>query len=362
MTPYILLCICFFTGSIINSLRFGNEVRIAHYFKTYIVFFMFYLPLVIVSGFRYKVGTDYNTYENIFYQIINGNNDLKSLNIEWGYYILNKIGMFLFENPQIIFLLSTIIIITFYTLGIIRRSNDIIFSFWTFLGLGMFFNSMNGLRQFIAISIIFYAYSFLEKDKFRSFILLGLVACLFNTTAIIPLFAGFVIKFLPNRIFFISSGVISFIALVSSNIITNILYKYGIYTFYLNNSQSFMNGGLSYFNILLALIAITMTLFFYKNLGEEKEIFIRFKLIWIGFLLVTCFSNFGDLAVRIAFYFTSTYIVLFANLVNKIHDKKISSIIKFICYGLFLFITFYLLINNNNTGLKLLPFSFRSVF
>ena len=49
---------------------------------------MFYLPLVIVSGFRYKVGTDYNTYENIFYQIINGNNDLKSLNIEWGYYIL----------------------------------------------------------------------------------------------------------------------------------------------------------------------------------------------------------------------------------------------------------------------------------
>ena len=48
---------------------------------------MFYLPLVIVSGFRYKVGTDYNTYENIFYQIINGNNDLKSLNIEWGYYI-----------------------------------------------------------------------------------------------------------------------------------------------------------------------------------------------------------------------------------------------------------------------------------
>lgn len=144
------------------------------------------LLLTCLAGLRaYSVGLDTSNYITKFEVIEKGNFDLAyGLETSFKYicYILLKLvnnGTFLL----LIFALITNFLIV-YRLWDFRKIASFSCSVSCYY-MGFYFMTMNGMRQFCALAITFYATRYLPKKKYFRFILLVLIATLFHQSAII---------------------------------------------------------------------------------------------------------------------------------------------------------------------------------
>lgn len=146
---------------------------------------------VMVAGLRLDVGTDYKAYVSIFESIskLSFNEFMikNTYNVETSFYILSKISYTLTNGPVLLFTISSAISIFFFYFGL-RKYNTKHKSLIYFLYLLIIFPvTLNAVRQGIAMSICFYAFTFIYDKKLIRFILLMLFACIFHASAMFML-------------------------------------------------------------------------------------------------------------------------------------------------------------------------------
>src|SRR5699024_6474158 len=124
---------------------------------------------------------------------------LKNSVMEKGYIALNRIIGLLFENPQSLLVVTTIIVMTGFCLYIYNYSNNIWLSLYLLYILRYIFFSMSGLRQAIALVIILYSYKFLCHESIYKFIFIIFIASLFHRSALVFLLAWLGTKLNYNR-------------------------------------------------------------------------------------------------------------------------------------------------------------------
>ena len=142
------------------------------------------VPFFLISGLRYKVGTDYMfRYVPNYLTILHGGN-VESLEILFR--ILIKLAILLNSDYATLFILSSAIITGLFFTSIFKNSKNIIISTIIFFAGSFFFESMNLVRQFIAMSILFLSYKFLlKKDKKIYWLISVFIAALFHTMSLI---------------------------------------------------------------------------------------------------------------------------------------------------------------------------------
>lgn len=141
------------------------------------------LPPIIVAAIRFEVGTDYvATYQSGFLRILKGD---YSDGFEKGYFLLNLIVQKITTNPQGIFIITSIIFISFVYLSIYDNSTNIPLSICLFFISRYYFIGMNCVRQFIALSILLYATKYIFKRDFKSYLIFFILAVLFHSTVLI---------------------------------------------------------------------------------------------------------------------------------------------------------------------------------
>ncbi|WP_438565338.1 EpsG family protein [Clostridium sp.] len=120
---------------------------------------MYIICLVFVIGFRYKIGTDYDTYV----RIINENLWIEDIGQERIYVEIYKILDKYSMDSQMFFLITTVIMIYFLNKFIKYTSPYYYLSFFLFFVDQKFFMNVwsNGVRQAIAISIFLYSLKFI---------------------------------------------------------------------------------------------------------------------------------------------------------------------------------------------------------
>ena len=155
--------------------------------------FLAMLPFILVSSLRYNVGTDYSyRYVPNYLDFVNG----KSVpSLEPLFVLLIKVCIFFTSNPTILFVITSILInfITFYM--IFKYSKSPILSIIIYFVGSFFFTSMNIVRQFVAMAIIFGSYRLLfSKEHKFLFIIPVAIATLIHTMSIIYLILLFVDK------------------------------------------------------------------------------------------------------------------------------------------------------------------------
>ncbi|MCM1131658.1 MAG: EpsG family protein [Roseburia sp.] len=158
------------------------------YKKWYIIFLILsILPLSLISGLRWGVGTDYfYTYYPSFFRIVAGESPYTELPFVW----LNKFISFFWMSPEPIFIITSFVFMTFMILAIDKMSKCIPLS-GALIVLGNFwFISMNNVRQCCALAIMIYAFSFFCDHKFGKALILSILASCFHLTSIIlaPIF------------------------------------------------------------------------------------------------------------------------------------------------------------------------------
>ena len=177
-----------------------------------IFFVLVCLGVILFQGFRdFSVGTDLVGYIPSYLKI--GNMDVSSLkyqNYEKGYIILNKVIFLLGcdERQFLIIIAAVIQIPIFFT--IYKYSERYLMSILWYFAFGNFIMTFSGLRQAIAMSIVFSGYYFIKNKRKYKFIMLIIFAALFHKSVLfcLVLYPLYYTKINRKKIIFVFSFLI----------------------------------------------------------------------------------------------------------------------------------------------------------
>lgn len=299
----------------LGSKNFKNKSQFNSFINCEIIISI--LVFSVISGIRWKVGTDHlnylETYENFSINNINQN----KTGLEYGFYLLTYLLSYLNLHFSLYFgIISAIQIgILFFTF---KDEKYII----KYIGLIIVFGGqyhlwMNGMRQIIAALIFVYSIKYIINRSFIKYILLIILASTFHKSAIILLIVYIVpiINIFRNRIIAITLLILSIIIgsnkifISETNQITNILMLIG-YDDYANRIDYFINEmnvemGFGPRRIITNLICISHILLFNRmsEYFSDKKIILYYNFSVFGIIYFNLFSNSGPVLLRPTYYF-----------------------------------------------------------
>lgn len=325
------------------------------------------LLCAMVSAFRFQVGQDYQHWVDVYHWIENGSN----VYVEFGYKLLNQFIIFIpFIGVDFLYIVTSFFIVLVFG-KYIKKSipqQYWFFSMFLFITTGIFFASMNLLRQYIAIAICLLAILRLDKKQYISYIALVFVAMTFHTSALIMLpFALFYI--ISKRI---NSNTFLWIIYILSLlfIVIDLRKIIDIFAFLLPerwkwylDSHFFVDR--NYSAILKQLVPNILVIYLIMNRTEMRKYYerfdISFALAFITTILTNCFYGIL-LLLRLSNYFDFSFIIIipliFDYLMKYEKKAKMAKIYKICIIIYYLLLTIVTIFVMNGHGVM----PYKSIF
>ena len=143
---------------------------------------------------KYTVGTDTEIYYGMYQNIARSSSLTQALKVSKIPSAIVYVGMHYFITrviyfPQLGIFVNSLVIAVGFLAFIKRKSKDYFLSCVLFIGLTLFYESMNGTRQFMAISLAINAFAILEKDRknYKGWLLFILAVGIHNTIIVLSL-------------------------------------------------------------------------------------------------------------------------------------------------------------------------------
>ena len=265
--------------------------------------------------------------------------------------LMNRIFYYIsqfFNAPWMLFSLFFTSTMVFILLGIRDRSLNEYESLIIFMAL-FYFESMNIIRQFLAIAILFYAFRYVKSKKLAYYLIWVFIAGLVHTSAwfAIPIYFIYNYVSLKSIVIFTAIGVLLSGKIAEGIFRINMFYKYYIYYInMLNDGGNFIR----YFYLLLAAVGIIV--YFQKKQLFDEEV----PRILSVFIMGTAFPFVlgSHMGLRITYYYASEIIILIPKMLDQLGIKKSRSVMMlpfYVYYVLFLVVDYM-----NNKGFS--PFVF----
>ncbi|MCS2939711.1 EpsG family protein [Bacteroides fragilis] len=219
---YIIGSVLFFSFLFYSVNGWKRSIRDILY-----LFFTFF-PLLLFSSLRYpKYGTDTYVYSDMFGVFAHGNYAFyeNPYTYEAGFMLLSKIISLMTSNFQMFLLALNLFYIWSCVCFIRKYSPSVWLSVFLFVGMGFFDQSMNVLRQFFALSIILWAYRYLDRRVIGKFLLLVIFASLFHLSSIIFIVMIWIDRIPLNRKVFLGYLAILLISFAFSGKNTTICFN-----------------------------------------------------------------------------------------------------------------------------------------
>lgn len=278
-----------------------------------------FVILFLFSAVRFNIGTDYPKY----YQFTSGMIDIRENNymLMEPFNVLLIITGYILHSPQFYFIISSLLVSIFFYFGIKQNSSDYFLSTLCFICFPFFYlESMNIVRQFIAIAIIFYAIKYIYEKNFAKYASFILIASLFHISALIAF-----ILYINN--FFDFNRQKNIFLLVLSIFLERIFHYllqalaflpfFSKINFYLSTNQE------GYRFVFLSMIVLNIiNLIFYNRINkiDEKNKFLLDSFN-IGCCLIFLFMDIPVIAGRLIFYFYAFLILIIPNYYRLFKQK-----------------------------------------
>ena len=190
---YVLVFLSVFLINVIAGKIYSTKRKLSNF-----LIFVGFSILLIFVGCRYYVGTDYESYIDLYNTIATLDfSELYLVNMEIGPKLLFKLIYILFDNQYFIF-----IGLAFLSLYPLYKSNKLYdykylgYSILTYCFMFLPF-SMNGMRQGVAMSFLVLSFVYLFKDKKINSLIVFIIAFLFHKSAILIL--PYLLLFMFNK-------------------------------------------------------------------------------------------------------------------------------------------------------------------
>lgn len=317
MIPYIFVYLSALLLSFFNKTIYGG------FFK-----FIIYIILVLFISFRsISVGTDTKVYLEIFNNI--NVTDVFRFDLEPLFVSLVLLSKTLYNDFSFYLFLFSTLFVFFWSRIFYRLKSDYTVALVSFLSFFVFFGFFNISRQYFAVSICLYSLFFLFEKKYKTFFLLVVAASLFHFPALFFLSVFCLRYFKSHHVLFFLSFVFSFLFIDLS---INFLADYN-----LKNSYSAYGDKLDtvsgFFIILFFLLQYLFFSFIkYFFLPEDRWYAFLLNIFSLGlgfFLACKSLKVLDEGPTRLAFYFLTVNIFLFAISVNSIRDSRIRILFKY---------------------------------
>jgi hypothetical protein len=323
-------------------------------FKTFLIILIL-LFLSIFVGLRFNVGTDYENYVRGVTELdVSFVNFLKTGDLEISIFFIRLLSNYLNFTP-LFFILTAFLTLFFIHLAIQKfLPNDI---FGMFIYLFTFFpDSLNLVRQMVAVSIVLLALAYIKEEKRTKAILLILLATTFHATALLtllfiildyriylPILKNKTIKgtFLIIAIILIPIVVFNLQSIISFLNSMGILTSYSRYAIPIQTSQNR--------DIYLKVLIVGYISFYSKKLFDnDKYNFNLLILLIIGLMLT--FSGFNNPFIkRLSLYFDIVNIILISKILylHKLNFNRYFTGVLIVLYSLSKFLLVYYYLGHN---------------
>ena len=216
----IYICVFLYTSlcSLLYSKRRKSISRklTTNKLKNAVGFLVMLLPCILVAGFRYGISIDYfRVYARGFNIIVR--NSSKS-EFELGFTYLVKLCSKIVNESWFMFLSVSCITVVVYFIAFDISKNYFI-SVLLFFGAGIYFDSFNGIRQYIVCAIFLYCFRYIKTNDWKKYFVIMGACVLIHTSALFTLPLYFVKKINLNKVYCI---IVSCILLIFSKNIYNV--------------------------------------------------------------------------------------------------------------------------------------------
>lgn len=309
-------------------------------------FFMVFLVQALRAS---SVGTDTDVYVRSFYLIDRASFDWHSSAWEPCYLWLNMLIGKLTDNPQYVLAVCSFLILFGIGLFIYKNMDHTKSAFWPVFFFMVFLhypNSMNLLRQYIAMAFVLQIYWILRdvegKKKYIISIVLLIIGVNFHTPSIIAalLFAPYLVKTVRRKVLvLIGFGVM--VVIVMFNYLLPLVYlAFPQYLKY--SSSSYMDSdGFGPYYIAYALLILSLIIYVFTlppDKPENKRIY-RMTYITIISLGLLLLKNQVVLAQRTGYYFDIFIPLFIPEVVNRLGKVKWPIYFLLLVYGVLCFIS-----------------------
>lgn len=205
--------------------------------------------LISFASLRFGVGTDYYNYYNMYNRVNMQPFSLKNVfqgrtNFrEPAFYILNFLLKKVIGYEYAIFWLCAILTYVLIYMGMKKGSKHTAYSLLCFILLGFYTSSFNGMRQWVAVAIVFYGITFLLNQSWHKFIFVVLLASMFHYSALLMFpFILLAYKIKPSFTYLILATLAGILGVYGFNTLLQILdamtRAIGRYDVYVNVKES----------------------------------------------------------------------------------------------------------------------------
>ena len=306
----------------------------------------------ILAGLRdTSIGTDVEVYLTVAHKLAQNYNDFfeycSILDLEFLYKAMVFFVTKIFGSINMVMFIQHFIICTLFFIGaknFKEKANPII----TFsLFLLMYYNiSLNIMRQFMAMSIVFYAYKFVKEEKFLKYLFYVLLATLFHSSAIISLVIYLLYKICKSKHKYLYSffvlGIL-ILAIVFYNPTLELLVKTGmINAKFMRYSLDYSVADFNYVDTLIKLYTLFITFFQLKKLKKDKDNFF-YTLISVFDIVILQISIFSPQIMRLSMYFGIIALVNVSRIITDSRQNKVP--LTLVTYGIYLlyFVMYYII-------------------
>ncbi len=282
------------------------------------------LCLIIFSGFRFFVGTDFKGYSDMFNKIIT---EGRYYNIEWGYYWLVQFVHSIGGTAQLVFLIFSFATLYFIYKFIEYFSENVELSWLIFICIGPYFlSTFNGIRQWLVTAIFAYSLRFVKENKLIKYLVINAIGCLFHYSAVILLPMYWLLK-IKN---------FNLVKIIICYIVFQIASLFGALDFIAQklHATSYLMGDVAlkldwsyYLFFALAFGFIVMEII-NPNIIGDNYIFKNMNALsgLTVFLAITTVNLSNMIFTRFNMYFFVGYIILIPLFISHLKDKKLKQI------------------------------------
>ncbi|KKI91443.1 capsular biosynthesis protein [Bacillus sp. SA1-12] len=283
--------------------------------------------LVLVSGLRNNIGDTffyihvYETQEFTWQYILEKKDP--------GFNVLQMLLKNISNDPQLLLIVTALITNFLIIITLYKYSRMIEIGIYVFITSGMFIVSMNGIRQFFAASLIFWATKYLLNGDFKKYFFIILFASTFHGSALILLPVYFIVRreAWTHVTFLLLTFTI--ILVMGFNEFSNLLFsaiedtQYGHYS-------DFAEGGANKIRVLVDSVPIIIAYLGRHKLRKmwpKSDIIVNMSLIGLLFMII---ATQNWIFARFNIYFSLYNLILISWIIYLFKENNR----KFIYYGL----------------------------
>lgn len=308
--------------------------------------------LFLCSAFRFGIGNDYSQYTQTAHEAYVGGYVVTEPGFNWLVKLLYTLSGG--EYYELVFAVFAFVTLLIFLKAFYEQSTDFAFTYFLFMTLGLYFQTYNTMRYYMALAIALYAMRYVLNRDLIKFVCWILLAALFHKSVLLTIPVYWIASFVWKRWMIIAGLGLSTGCFLAKGLILKIALL--LYPSYENTI--YLEGGTSLISILRGVLALVFYLWYrkrYARAGEDKELLFYAQLNLVS-VVVYVFFYFLPVVTRIGYYFSVTQLFMIPKIVSGIEEEKLRKTVTWIIVIACVIYFAAFLATADKPGVSLLPY------